>query len=282
MDALALLRLQIEWGADEALDDSPVDRLRPAAPMPAPLAPARSAAPPPRAQPQAAQAASGLATPAAPPATGIASPAAPRGTAAERAIAAAGLADSIQALCAAIVAFDGCVLRDTATRPVLPAGDPASGLLLIGDPPGADEDRAGLPFAGEGGALLDRMLASIGLHRDGLLLAPLIPWRPPGGRPPTAGELVLCLPFLHRLIVLAAPRWIVLLGPQAAHALLDGKRRRPGAGWTELGVPGLSTPVPALSLASPAMLVSTPALRRDTWADLRRLKRALDPHLADS
>ena len=282
MDALALLRLQIEWGADEALDDSPVDRLHPVAPMPAPLAPARPAAPPPRAQPPAAGAASGVPTPGSPPATGMAAPAAPRGTAAERAVAAAGMAGSIAALCTAIAAFDGCALRDTATRPVLPQGDPAPGLLLIGDPPGADEDRAGLPFAGEGGALLDRMLASIGLQRDGLLLAPLIPWRPPGGRLPSAGELAVCLPFLHRLIVLAAPRCIVLLGPLAARMLLDGKRRRPGAGWTELGVPGLATPVPALALPSPGMLATTPALRRDTWADLRRLKRALDGQLADS
>lgn len=277
MDALALLRLQIEWGADEALDDAPVDRLAPEAPAWQGPAAARPGVPhatdvAPAAHPAAAhgaapQAAARAVSPAAAP---------PRGTAAERALAAAGAADSIPALCAAITAFDGCALRDTATQPVLPQGNADTGLLLIGEPPGADEDRSGTPFAGENGALLDRMLGSIGLERGGLLLAPLIPWRPPGGRPPTPGELTVCLPFLQRLIVLAEPRYVVLLGSLAARMLLDGKRRKPGAGWTELSVAGLSAPVPALALPSPEMLRSTPKLRRDTWADWRRLRRALD------
>ena len=258
MDALTLLRLQIEWGADEALDDSPVDRLRPA-----PTLPAQAPRPAPPT--------------AAPVATFV-----PAGNAAERALAAAGAADSLDALRAAITAFDGCGLRDTATNPVLPAGDPDATLLLIGDPPGADEDRTGLPFAGPGGALLDRMLASIGLQRAQLLLAPLIPWRPPGGRPPTPAEVTVCLPFLHRLITLAAPERIVLAGVLATRTLLPGKRRRPGSGWTELSVPGASAPIPALLLPSPSALATNAGLKRDAWTELRRLRRALDGRLADS
>lgn len=257
MDALALLTLQIAWGADEALDDAPVDRLRPAEPMrPAvvPTAPAVAAP----ARPQI-----GLAP-------------APTGTAAERAVAAAGAARDLDALRAAIAGFDGCALRDTATNPVLPQGDAAAALLLIGDPPGADEDRSGTPFAGEDGALLDRMLASIGLARGALLLAPLVPWRPPGERPPTPGELAVCMPFLHRLIALTEPGHILLLGPLAVRVLLGGKRRRPGGGWTDLSVPGLTRPIPALVLPTPHMLRTTPTLRRDSWAELRRLRRALD------
>ena len=103
-----------------------------------------------------------------------------------------------------------------------------AGLLLIGEPPGSDEDRAGTPFAGREGALLDKMLASIGLDRAGLLLAPLIPWRPPGGRTPNPGELTVCLPFLQRVVALASPRRVLLLGGLAARTLLGpaaGRRR---------------------------------------------------------
>ena len=272
MDDLALLTLQIEWGADEALDELAVDRLRPPAPMhPAPMHPAASPVPLPSLAP--AQPRTPLANR---PQIGT------NGTAAERAVAAAGAATGIDALRAAITAFDGCVLRDTATNPVLAAGDPASGLLLIGDPPGADEDRSGTPFAGEDGALLDRMLASIGLARSTLLMAPLIPWRPPGGRPPSAAELAVCMPFLHRLVVLAEPRHILLLGSLAVRMLLDGKRRRPGSGWTEIRMPGLSAPVPALVLPSPHVVRTTPGTRRDAWAELRRLRRALDGELAET
>src|SRR5215472_17206863 len=193
MDGLAALKLQIEWGADEALEDGPVNRLR---------AVARS--PPPSPLPQAEGAKPG------PP---------PRATPAERALQAAAGATTLDELRAAIAAFDGCALRDTASNLVFAEGDPSATLLLIGDPPSADEDRSGLPFAGPAGAYLDRMLAAISLDRGQLLLTPLIPWRPPGDRPPNPAELALCLPFLHRLIALVAPRRLLLMGPLAARSL---------------------------------------------------------------
>jgi DNA polymerase len=260
MDALALLRLQIEWGADEALDDSPVDRLRSVStPPPASL---RLATPPPASPPPV--------------------QAVPRTGAAERAVAVAAAAGTLEALSAAIAGFDGCALRDTATKPVLPAGDPDSSLLLIGDPPGAEEDRSGVPFAGPDGALLDRMLASIGLERTRLLATPLIPWRPPGGRPPSPAELAVCLPFLHRLIVLSAPSRILLLGTLAARTLLPGQRRRPGGGWTQLALPGLPAAVPTLLLPAPGSLAGSPPLRRDAWVELRRLRRVLGESVTDT
>jgi DNA polymerase len=128
--------------------------------------------------------------------------------------------------------------------------------------------------------LLDRMLASIGLARDTLLLAPLIPWRPPGGRLPNAGEIAVCLPFLHRLIVLAAPRRILLTSALAARNLLGPTRRRSAPAWTDAAVPGLSAPVPALVMPGPAMVARTPGARREAWAALRLLRRTLDADLA--
>lgn len=247
------LRLQIEWGADEALEEAPVDRVgavtvatlaRPPPPVPLPQGEGGNSAP----------------TPA-------------RVTPAERALQAASAATTLDELRAAIAAFDGCGLRDTASHLVFAEGNPAASLLVIGEPPGADEDRSGMPFAGPQGAYLDRMLGSIGLERGGLLLAPLIPWRPPGDRPPNAGELAICLPFLRRLIALVEPRRLVLLGPLAARSLLpqSASPRRLRGAWVDT-----AEGVPALPTFSPAELVRSPKDRRAAWADLRLLRRTLD------
>jgi uracil-DNA glycosylase len=246
MDGLDLLRLQIEWGADEALDEMPVDRLRAVPAAPSPIRP-----PPP-----------------ARPAT------TPSGTPVERAIRAAALADSPETLKAAIAGFDRDPLRDMATNLVFATGDPNAGLLLIGGAPGADEDRSGTPFAGREGALLDQMLGSVGLKRDAMLLAPLIPWRPPGGRIPNPGELQLYRPFLARLITLTAPSRIVLFGTLAASTVLGPVQRGRTIGWAEMTVEG--RPMPVLVMPAIADLLKTPARRKDAWAGMRLLRRALD------
>jgi uracil-DNA glycosylase family 4 len=253
-DILSLLRLHLEWGADEALEPDPVDRMSATSP------------PVPRLEPQPQPA-----------------PVVPRGTPAERAVALAGQADSLAALRAAMSAFDGCGLRETASNLVFADGDPASGLLLVGEAPGADEDRAGTPFAGPEGVFLDKMLASIGLTRAEMLLVPLIPWRPPGGRPPNPGELAVCLPFLHRLIALAQPRRIVVMGGLAARSLAGptASRRRSPPDWVDLAVPGVPRPFKALLLPGLTTLLKTPTSRRDAWAGLRLLRRSLDQDTGD-
>ena len=251
MDAWAALRLQIEWGADEALEEAAVERLR--------------TRPPERR----------ISTP--PPLAGGGQGEGPRATSVERAIAAAAGADSLDQLRAAIAGFDGCALRDTASHLVFAAGDPASGLLLIGDPPGPEEDRSGAPFAGPAGAYLDRMLASIGLAREALLLAHLLPWRPPGDRPPGAAELAICLPFLHRLVALSGARRLVLFGLLPARSLLaqSGGRRRARGAWIDAAIPRVGT-LPALPTFSPAELMRNAKDRKTAWADLRLLRRTLD------
>jgi len=251
-DAVALLRLQIEWGADEALGPDPVDRLRPAEARPVSLAPAPKASTPPAER--------------------------PKGTAGERALAFAGRAATLGELRAALADFDGCALRDTASNLVFAEGDPASTTLIIGEPPGREEDRSGHPFAGPEGQLLDQMLASIRLTRTELMLTPLLPWRPPGGRPPSPGETAICLPFLHRLIALLKPHRVVLFGGTAARALLPQaqNRRRVPQGWVEASIPGMPPTLPALALPGLAEMLKTPPLRRDAWAGLRLLRRAID------
>jgi DNA polymerase len=249
-DAFALLRLQVEWGADEAVGLDPIDRLRPVE--------AKPAAPP-------------LARP-----VPVAEP--PRGTPGERALALAGQAATLDDLRTALAGFDGCALRDTASNLVFAEGDPASTTLIVGEPPGREEDRGGHPFAGPEGQLLDHMLASIGLARAELMLAPLLPWRPPGGRPPSAAEIALCLPFLHRLVALLKPHRIVLFGATAARTILPQttNRRRNTRVWIESSIPGMPSTLPSLALPGLAEMFKNPPLRRDAWAGLRLLRRAID------
>lgn len=256
MDALSALRLQVEWGADEALADTPQDRLA-----------ARPAAPAPRAAPRAPQT-EARATPAATPA---AMPAA-AGDGAAMAAAAA----TLEALRTAIAAFAGCALRDTAANLVFGSGPENAALMLIGDPPGADDDRSGTPFAGPAGAYLDAMLASIGLERAALRLTTLLPWRPPGDRPASEAEIAACLPFLHRHVELVGPRHLLLAGPVATRALLgrEASPRRLRGRWSEVALPFAS--LPALALPAPARLLRDPAERPLAWAGLRTLRRRLD------
>ena len=161
-----------------------------------------------------------------------------------------------------------------ATNMVFAAGDPDAGLLLIGGPPGADEDRSGLPFAGREGALLDQMLASVGLTRTAMLLAPLIPWRPPGGRVPNPGELQLYRPFLLRLDRVGGA------GADCAVRLARGEHgawRRATRSDDRLGRGAdRRTMTPVLIIPALAELLKTPARRKDAWAGMRLLRRALD------
>lgn len=261
MNMLAALRLQIEWGADEALDDWPVNRMvsrAAAASAPAPVVAPVSAPSVPRPV--------------------VPAPAVLRPAPALRAQELADAAPSLAALRAALAAFDGCPLSTTATKLVFSDGNPDSGLMLVGEGPGAEEDRAGLPFVGPSGQLLDRMLASIGLDRSRYLITNLIPWRPPGNRNPTDAEIVVCLPFLLRHIALVRPRRLVLLGAVPTHAVLGTKGgiTRMRGRWVEARIPGLAAPVPTLPMLHPAYLLRNAGAKRDAWADLLALRRSID------
>ncbi len=253
---LAALRLQLEWGADEALAEAPRDRL---------------AVPPP-----AAADAPALARPAVAGAAAAAPAPAPLAAAPLAAAQLAAAVSDLPALQAALAALDS-PLRETATNLVFADGVAASGLMMIGEAPGADEDRLGRPFVGVSGQLLDRMLASIGLDRSrDFYITNILPWRPPGNRTPTDAEINLFLPFILRHIALVQPRHLVLLGGVAAKALLRSKE-----GITRLrgrwhGVAMEAGPLPALATLHPAYLLRSPAAKRDAWADLILLRRTLD------
>ena len=277
-ELLRHLAWQIQAGADEAIGEAPVDRYVARPPIPPPAsAPIRAEAP--RAEPLApAMAAAPVAPPAAAPAP---RPTAPP-LAAQSAIAAdarerAEAAQSIEELRAAVEAFDGCPLKQTATNTVFADGNPKAKVMFIGEAPGEEEDRRGLPFVGVSGQLLDRMVRHIGLDRSTFYITNVLFWRPPGNRQPTQAEVAACLPFLRRHIELVAPRLLVFVGGSAASALLG---RTEGIGklrgrWLIYESPGLTQPASALATYHPAYLLRSPAQKREAWRDLLLLKAKL-------
>jgi len=189
---------------------------------------------------------------------------------------AAAAAPDLAALRAALAAFEGCALKHTATNLVFADGNPASSLMVIGEAPGEDEDRQGLPFVGVSGKLLDRMLAAIGFDRGNTYITNILPWRPPGNRNPTPAEIAACLPFVQRHIALVKPRVLALVGGTAAKALLgtqEGITRLRGR-WCEYTGPD-GTIIPAMALFHPAYLLRSPAQKREAWRDLLLLKEKM-------
>ena len=130
---------------------------------------------------------------------------------------------SLVDLRARLDSLDDCPLKHTASNLCFADGNPGARVMIIGEVPGRDEDRMGVPFVGFAGQLLDKMLASIGLDRVSTYLTNILPWRPPGNRTPTAEEIVMLKPWLFRHVQLANPDFILLLGGAAAKFVFAAK-----------------------------------------------------------
>ena len=191
-----------------------------------------------------------------------------------RALAAA--ATDLKTLRVAMASFDGCALSRTATQLVFADGVPGSRVMFVGEAPGGEEDRIGRPFVGRAGQLLDRMLGAIGLDRQTVYIANVVPWRPPGNRTPTPQETQVCLPFIERQIDLADPEYLVCLGGSAVRSLLAvqaGILRTRGS-WFAYPRPN-GREIRTLAMLHPAFLLRQPAHKRFAWADMRALANAL-------
>ncbi|HZH51422.1 MAG TPA: uracil-DNA glycosylase [Microvirga sp.] len=264
-DALqALLDFHVEAGVDLALDETPHNRFAeaaapavpPRAPEPRREAP-RPATPPPRTLPKMAAAA----------------PEDVAGMARELARD----AKSLEELEALLREFDGCALKFSAKNLAFADGNPEGRVMLVGEAPGADEDRIGKPFMGRSGQLLDRMLAAVGLDRTQVYVANIVPWRPPGNRTPTPQEVAICKPFIARQIELASPEFLVCLGGPAAQNLLgvkDGILRTRGRWFSYKTEDGRE--IRTLPTLHPAYLLRQPLQKRLGWRDFTALRRALD------
>lgn len=268
----ALLRWYLDAGVDEAVGDHPIDRfaetessrhfsLTPAGPPPLASRP-RPDSPSLRVPPAAAV-------------TG------PTGVAAvESAVALAQQATSLEGVRNALLKFDGCSLSQTATNLVFGDGSQQAKVVFVGEAPGAEEDRRGVPFVGPSGRLLDKMLASIALDRSNVFITNTIFWRPPGNRPPTSAEVAACMPFVERIIELIDPQFLVALGGPAAMALL-GQAESVGrlrGRWFSYQTTQMARPIPATALFHPAYLLRSPLQKRLAWRDLLAIKNRIDEH----
>lgn len=269
MTSRELLRWYIDAGVDETISEHPVDRFQAKdAPAPAPSPSSSSLGP--------ASSNKGLSD-AAPVSAPVSSPGSTNGEIAT-AVHLARAAGTVNELRLALEAFDGCALKKTATNLVFTDGNPEARILFIGEGPGAEEDRQGLPFVGPSGKLLDAMLASVGLDRTAVLISNIVFWRPPGNRTPTPQETAVCMPFVERLIELVDPKILVALGGPAAKSLLaqtEGVGRLRGK-WFSYSTPGLARPIEATALYHPAYLLRSPGQKRVTWMDWLDIKRKLE------
>ncbi len=264
-----LLDFYREAGADEALVEEAPDRFRESSRNADMAAEPRPPRPP---------ASAGRRAEASLPAASRAMPSlsVPDGAQAAVARERAATASSLEELRRCLSEFEGCNLRFTAKNLVFADGNPAAGIMLVGEAPGREEDLEGLPFVGRSGQLLDRMLAAIGLDRGSAYIANVIPWRPPGNRTPTPQETEICRPFVERQIELASPKVLVTLGGPATKLITgatDGILRLRGTWRTHVTASGLEIPV--MPTLHPAYLLRNPAHKKLSWRDLLEVKSRL-------
>ncbi|MCI4644304.1 MAG: uracil-DNA glycosylase [Hyphomonadaceae bacterium] len=208
--------------------------------------------------------------------------AAPRPTRAEtdwvaEARKAAAACQTLEDLSAAIAAFDGCDLKAGCQNTVVFDGVVGAPIMVIGEGPGADEDRIGKPFVGRAGKLLDRMLGSIGISRQtNALITNVNYWRPPGNRNPEAGELAVCRPFVDRMVELTAPKLVIAAGGVPAKALLEtgtGIMRLRGTEKPFTTPDGTSRPL--FPVLHPAFLLRRPQEKSRAWRDLQVIEHRM-------
>lgn len=241
----AMLQWQVELGVDEAIGDTPINRYDAPAAAPKVAAPALAAAAP-----------AGMGD-------------APDAVDAARRAAAA--AQDLDALRAALAAYEHCELKRGARNLVFADGIAGSRVMIIGEAPGREEDREGRPFVGRAGQMLDRMLAAIGLSREkSVYITNVMPWRPPQNADPKPDEIAMMRPFVQRHVELAAPEVVILMGNISCQTVLGehGITKLRGQ-WAE------AWGRPVLPMFHPAYLLHKPAAKRAAWADLLEVQARL-------
>ena len=261
--ARALLEWQIELGVTETILDQPVDRYALASKL---VNPAEDKLP----------ATSGAKSGTHPAGGPVARPPGDPDPVAV-AVEVAGAARTLPALREALAGYGHCALKQGARNLVFSDGNPKARVMVIGEAPGRDEDRAGRPFVGHEGQFLDKMLAAINLDRAaseverGVYMVTVLPWRPPQNRDFQSEDMAMMVPFMARHVALAAPDVIVLMGNLSCQAALGvrGIARLRGTWTTALGRP-------ALPMMAPGMVLRSPEAKREAWADLLALRAHLE------
>ena len=180
---------------------------------------------------------------------------------------------SFAELATRVASCQACALGATRTQAVFGVGSEQAELMIVGEAPGAEEDRRGEPFVGRAGQLLDEMLRAIGLARGDVFIANILKCRPPGNRDPMADEIAACQGYLRRQIEHVAPRLLLAVGRIAAQTLLEASeplgrlrgRAHEHAAW----------PAPVFVTYHPAYLLRTPAQKARAWQDLKLVRQWL-------
>ena len=251
-EMISLLEFQMDAGYTTMLENTPINRLEPILPSPTPSP----------SQPHIAHA----------------QPVSSCQTATKIAKDLAYRAQSLDELYKAMMNFDDCRLKKTATHTVFSDGNPKTDIMFIGEAPGKEEDKQGKPFVGRSGKLLDKMMSYIGLNRSNIYITNVIPWRPPANRPPTPEEITICEPFLRRHIELINPKILILIGNISTKTLLKTSQ-----GITKLrGELHYYQPdkenIPSLPMLHPSYLLRTPIRKQDAWKDFLMLKQYIEKY----
>ncbi len=180
--------------------------------------------------------------------------------------------DNLEKLKKSILEIKNCSLKNKAINMVFSDGNPKSKIMLIGEAPGATEDKEGLPFVGRAGALLDKMLSAIDLDRKKVYISNIINYRPPDNRRPTDEEIKRYLPFITKHIEIINPSILVLLGSTAMNALIGYKEviSKVRGKWIEKKFGSCKTSV--IVTFHPAFLMRQPAQKKMAWIDLKMIR----------
>ncbi|MBZ4655259.1 MAG: phage polymerase-related protein [Peptococcaceae bacterium] len=185
----------------------------------------------------------------------------------------------LESLRAQVDTCQRCKLREGCQRVVFGEGNPEASLMLIGEGPGAEEDKLGRPFVGRAGQLLDKILEACGFERfTHTYIGNIVKCRPPQNRIPTDEERLTCRPYLHRQIGIIEPKIIVLLGATALQGLIDPQAKITKARGNWLMWQGIWV----MPTYHPAALLRNPQLKRPTWEDFKKVvakyRELVDPN----
>ena len=180
--------------------------------------------------------------------------------------------NNLESLKKSILNIKNCSLKDGATNMVFSDGNPKSKIMLIGEAPGANEDKEGLPFVGRAGALLDKMLSAIDLDRKKVYISNIINYRPPDNRRPTNEEIKRYLPFITKHIEIINPKILVLLGSTAMNAIIGNEVviSKMRGKWITKKFGNCETSV--IITFHPAFLMRQPAQKKMAWIDLKMIR----------
>lgn len=183
--------------------------------------------------------------------------------------------NDLSSLVEAIRSFNGCDIKKSANSTVISDGDPKAKVMLIGEAPGANEDKEGIPFCGQSGKLLNNIIKSIGVNREEAYITNTVFWRPPGNRRPTPKEIGLCRPFVEKHIALVNPELIILVGSTAVESLLsiDTPITSMRQKAFEYNNKYMKKPIPSVVIYHPSYLLRQPYKKKEMWYDMQYIKQ---------